>query len=72
MTALPLLARLPGVVALAFAVLARRWTSIDILPSDGAVCSDRLEREISERMQWSRPVWLAPMVDNRSDWHPVD
>ncbi|HEV2503569.1 MAG TPA: hypothetical protein VGV39_10860 [Mesorhizobium sp.] len=72
MTALPLLARLLGVVALAFAVLSRRWTSIDLLPPEGAICSDRLEREMSERMQWSRPVWLASVFDNRPDWHPVD
>ena len=64
MTALPLLARLLGAIGWTVAVLSHRWTSID----EGTVCSDRLEREMNDRMAQTQPIWLASVCDNRSDW----
>lgn len=74
MTALPLLARLLGVVRQRFVVapLSCGGKSSDVLTGEKTVWSDRAEREMSDKMAWSRPIWLPPIADNRPDWHQAD
>lgn len=72
MTVLPLLARLPYAIGRAVVALSHKGRSSDIRTWEGAVCSDRLEREMSDRMARSGPIWLASVCDNRADWHPAD
>lgn len=72
MTALPLLLRLPSAIRWIVTVLFRKRRSTNIGACEGPICSDRLEREMSDRMARSGPIWLASTSDNRPDWHPAD
>lgn len=74
MTVFAPFAILPHAIGRRFAAAAfsRKRGSSDISAGEGTAWSDRLEREMSDRMTWSRPIWLAPISDNRPDWHQAD
>lgn len=67
MTVLPLVAKLLSAIGRAVVFRDGRSTGIPTT-GEGAVCSDRLEREMGDRMARIRPVWLASVCDNRFDW----